>query len=31
MVRPYLIAKTSKVPFASQVAAWIVERIYDSL
>jgi hypothetical protein len=31
MVRPYLIAKTSKVPFASQVAAWIVERIYDTL
>ena len=31
MVRPYLIANTNKVPFASQVAAWIVERIYDTL
>ena len=31
MVRPWLIADNNNVPFASQVAAWIVERIYDTL
>lgn len=31
MVRPYLIASKEGVPFSSQVAAWIVERIYDTL
>jgi uncharacterized protein (TIRG00374 family) len=31
MVRPYLIARTRNVPFPSQIAAWIVERIYDVL
>lgn len=31
LVRPYLIAKRENVPFASQIAAWIVERIYDVL
>jgi len=31
MVRPYLIASKTDVPFSSQVAAWVVERIYDSL
>ena len=31
MVRPYLIANRENVPFASQLAAWIVERIYDTL
>lgn len=31
MVRPYLIANKESVPFASQVAAWLVERIYDVL
>ncbi len=31
MVRPYLIANRENVPFSSQVAAWVVERIYDVL
>ena len=31
MVRPYLIAHKENVPFSSQVAAWIVERLYDVL
>ena len=31
MVRPYLIAKNGNIPFATQLAAWIVERIYDTL
>jgi glycosyltransferase 2 family protein len=31
MVRPYLIANREDVPFSSQVAAWVVERIYDIL
>ncbi len=31
MVRPYLIANKESVPFSSQVAAWLVERIYDIL
>ncbi len=31
LVRPYLIANRENVPFASQVAAWVVERLYDSL
>jgi len=31
MVRPYLIANNEGVPFCSQVAAWVVERIYDCL
>ena len=30
-VRPFLIARQEKVPFASQVAAWVVERILDLL
>jgi len=30
-VRPYLIAKRESVPFSSQVAAWLVERILDLL
>lgn len=30
-VRPYLIAKKQGVPFSSQVAAWVVERILDLL
>jgi len=30
-VRPYLIANREHVPFASQVAAWVVERLYDIL
>jgi uncharacterized protein (TIRG00374 family) len=31
MVRPYLIANKEEVPFSTQVAAWVVERIYDIL
>ncbi len=30
-VRPYLIATAEGLPFSSQVAAWILERIYDML
>jgi glycosyltransferase 2 family protein len=29
LIRPYLIARRAKVPFASQVAVWAVERIFD--
>jgi glycosyltransferase 2 family protein len=31
LVRPYLIATREKVPFSSQIAAWLLERIYDLL
>ena len=31
MVRPYLIASREKVSFSSQLAAWLLERIYDLL
>jgi uncharacterized protein (TIRG00374 family) len=31
LVRPYLIAVKEKVPFSSQLAAWLLERIYDLL
>src|SRR6185312_10881243 len=30
-VRPYLIATKEKVPVASQIAAWVLERIFDLL
>ncbi|MBI2680775.1 MAG: flippase-like domain-containing protein [Candidatus Solibacter usitatus] len=30
-VRPYLIAARNQVPFSSQIAAWVLERIYDLL
>jgi hypothetical protein len=30
-VRPYLIAQKEKLPLASQLAAWTIERIYDLL
>lgn len=30
-VRPYLIARQEGVPFSSQIAAWVLERIYDLL
>src|SRR5579863_4065386 len=30
-VRPYLIARQEGVPFSSQLAAWVLERIYDLL
>ena len=30
-VRPYLIAVHERVPFSSQIAAWVLERIYDLL
>ncbi len=29
LVRPYLISVREKVPFSSQIAAWLLERIYD--
>src|SRR5438552_18889829 len=28
-IRPYLIARREELPFASQVGAWTVERIFD--
>lgn len=31
LVRPYLIARKYNVPFTSQLAAWLVERVYDLL
>jgi hypothetical protein len=31
MVRPYLIAVKERLSFSSQVAAWLLERIYDLL
>ncbi len=30
-VRPYLISVQEHVPFSSQIAAWVLERIYDLL
>jgi len=30
-VRPYLISLKERVPFSSQIAAWVLERIYDLL
>src|SRR4029077_8863751 len=30
-VRPYLIARKEEVPVTSQVAAWVLERIFDLL
>jgi hypothetical protein len=31
LVRPYLIAAREKLPLSSQLAVWVVERIYDLL
>ncbi|MGH9665044.1 MAG: lysylphosphatidylglycerol synthase transmembrane domain-containing protein [Bryobacteraceae bacterium] len=31
LVRPYLIAAKEKLSFSSQIAAWMLERIYDLL
>jgi glycosyltransferase 2 family protein len=31
LVRPYLIAKKENVPFSSQMAAWLLERVLDLL
>lgn len=31
LLRPYLIARQLRVPFPSQVGAWLLERIYDLL
>lgn len=31
LVRPFLISLKEKVPFSSQVAAWMLERIFDLL
>ena len=30
LIRPYLIARRESLPFASQVAVWAVERIFDA-
>jgi len=30
-VRPYLISIQERVPFSSQISAWVLERIYDLL
>src|SRR5581483_10608194 len=30
-VRPYLISLKEKIPFSSQIAAWLLERIFDLL
>src|ERR1022692_1041195 len=30
-VRPYLIARKEQVPVASQLAAWVLERLFDLL
>jgi len=30
-VRPYLIAKKEKVPLSSQLASWLLERVFDLL
>ena len=29
-IRPYIISKRARLPFASQVAVWTVERIFDT-
>jgi len=31
MVRPYLISRNERLSFSSQMAAWLLERIYDLL
>jgi len=31
LVRPWLIARANKVPFPTQMAVWLIERIYDTL
>ena len=31
LVRPYLIAKHEQLPFSSQMAVWLIERIFDLL
>jgi glycosyltransferase 2 family protein len=31
LIRPYLIARNEKVSFSSQVAIWVVERLFDLL
>jgi len=31
MVRPYLIARQEKLPVSSQLAAWVLERAFDTL
>jgi len=30
LVRPYLIARRTKLPFSSQMAVWVVERMFDA-
>ncbi|MBX5497233.1 MAG: flippase-like domain-containing protein [Bryobacteraceae bacterium] len=31
LLRPYLIARNENLPFSSQMAAWLLERVYDLL
>ncbi len=31
LVRPWLIARSNAVPVTSQISAWVLERIYDTL
>jgi uncharacterized protein (TIRG00374 family) len=30
LIRPYLVARRQQLPFSSQVAVWMVERIFDT-
>jgi hypothetical protein len=30
LIRPYLVARREKLPFSSQMAVWLVERIFDT-
>lgn len=30
LIRPYLVARREKLPFSSQIAVWLVERIFDT-
>lgn len=31
IVRPWLIAQSNRVPVSSQISAWVLERVYDTL
>ncbi len=30
LIRPYLVARREQLPFSSQVAVWLVERVFDT-
>ncbi len=30
LIRPYLVARREKLPFSSQMAVWVVERVFDT-